>query len=50
MYAIAFDLDVNTLKHEYGEPYNNAHFEVRRELENIGFKWTPGSVYLYASS
>lgn len=47
MYAIAFDLDVNILKRAYGEPYNNAHFEVRRELELIGFKWTQGSVYLY---
>lgn len=47
MYAIAFDLDINILKRAYGEPYNNAYFEVRRELELIGFKWTQGSVYLY---
>lgn len=47
MYAIAFDLDVNILKKTYGEPYNNAYFEVRRELERVGFKWTQGSVYLY---
>ena len=47
MYAIAFDLDIALLKRNYGEPYNNAYFEVRRELEGIGFQWTQGSVYLY---
>lgn len=47
MYAIAFDLEIATLKREYGDPYNNAHFEVRRELESLDFNWTQGSVYLY---
>ena len=47
MYAIAFDLEISTLKKEYDEPYNNAYFEVRRELEAIHFNWTQGSVYLY---
>ncbi|EJW09502.1 Virulence-associated protein D -like protein [Rhodovulum sp. PH10] len=47
MYAIAFDLDVSILRRTYGDPYNNAYFEVRRELETLGFKWTQGSVYLY---
>ena len=48
MYAIAFDLEIATLKSEYGDPYNNAYFEIRRELEAIDFNWTQGSVYLYA--
>ena len=48
MYAIAFDLEVAVLKEEYGDPYNNAYFEVRRELEAIDFNWTQGSVYLYS--
>lgn len=47
MYAIAFDLEIATLKREYGDPYNNACFEVRRELEALDFNWTQGSVYLY---
>ena len=46
MYAIAFDLKIDDLKREYGEPYNKAYDEVRQELESIGFEWTQGSVYI----
>ncbi len=46
MYAIAFDLEIAELKKHYGEPYNNAYFEIKSELGNIGFEWTQGSVYL----
>lgn len=46
MYAIAFDLKVEELKKHYGEPYNKAYDEVRQELENLGFEWTQGSVYM----
>lgn len=46
MYAIAFDLKVDELKKEYGEPYNKAYDEVRQELEKLGFEWTQGSVYI----
>ena len=46
MYAIAFDLKIDDLKREYGEPYNKAYDEVRQELEAIGFEWTQGSVYI----
>ncbi len=46
MYAIAFDLKIDDLKKEYGEPYNNAYDEIRQELEDVGFKWTQGSVYI----
>ena len=50
MYAIAFDLEIATLKEEYGKPYNNAYFEVRRELEALDFNWTLGNVYLYSGT
>ena len=46
MYAIAFDLKIDDLKREYGEPYNRAYDEIRQELESIGFEWTQGSVYI----
>ena len=47
MYAIAFDLEIATLRKEYGDPYNQAYFEIREELETLGFNWTQGSVYLH---
>lgn len=46
MYAIAFDLKIDDLKKEYGNPYNNAYDEIRQELEDVGFMWTQGSVYI----
>ena len=46
MYAIAFDLKIDDLKREYGEPYSKAYDEIRQELEGIGFEWTQGSVYI----
>lgn len=46
MYAIAFDLKIDDLKKNYGEPYNKAYDEIRQELEKLGFKWTQGSVYM----
>ena len=49
MYAIAFDLKIDDLKKEYGDPYNGAYDEIRQELENIGFEWTQGSVYISRS-
>lgn len=50
MYAIAFDLEISELKKNYGEPYNNAYFEIKQELEKAGFEWTQGSVYLSTSN
>lgn len=38
-------MKIDDLKREYGEPYD----EVRQELENIGFEWTQGSVYISKS-
>ncbi|MCC6579108.1 MAG: virulence factor [Phycisphaeraceae bacterium] len=45
MYAITFDMDVESLRQAYGEPYNNAYTEIRRVLNDHGFKWQQGSVY-----
>ncbi len=50
MYAIAFDLKIDDLKANYGEPYNKAYDEIRQELELLGFEWTQGSVYISQSS
>lgn len=46
MYAIAFDMEIANLKRYFGEPYNNAYVEIGRVLQNKGFVWTQGSVYL----
>lgn len=46
MYAIAFDLKIDDLKKNYGDPYNGAYDEIRQELEALGFEWTQGSVYI----
>ena len=45
MYAIAFDMDIESLRTHYGDPYNNAYTEIRRVLQAHGFKWQQGSVY-----
>ena len=45
MYAIAFDMDIDSLKLHYGDPYNNAYAEIRRILQSHGFNWQQGSVY-----
>lgn len=46
MYAIAFDLKIDDLKKNYGEPYNGAYDEIRQELESLGFECAQGSVYI----
>ena len=45
MYAITFDLDIETLRTTYGDPYNNAYSEVKKFLASKGFNWQQGSVY-----
>ncbi len=45
VYAIAFDMDIESLKNNYGDPYNNAYYEIRRILQKHGFTWQQGSVY-----
>ena len=45
-YAIAFDLDTETLKQSYPNPsWNNAYGDIRKTLEPLGFSWQQGSVY-----
>ena len=45
MYAIAFDMDIELLRTNYGDPYNNAYIEIRKVLQSHGFNWQQGSVY-----
>lgn len=45
-YAIAFDLDTETLKSTYPTASsNNAYSDIRKTLEPLGFNWQQGSVY-----
>lgn len=46
MFAIAFDMLITDLKEHYGEPYNNAYFEIKTVLREYEFFNTQGSVYL----
>lgn len=45
VYAISFDMDIESLRIHYGDPYNNAYGEIRRILQKQGFAWQQGSVY-----
>lgn len=46
MYAIAFDMDTDTLKKSYGtDSYNNAYTDIKKVLLKHGFEWKQGSVY-----
>ncbi len=45
MYAIAFDMDIESLRQSYCDPYNNAYSEIRSVLERHGFTRQQGSVY-----
>lgn len=46
MFAIAFDINIKDLKATYGEPYNNAYYEIKNVLRKYDFYNTQGSVYL----
>ena len=50
VYAIAFDMDIEQLRTNYGDPYNNAYLEIRRILQRHGFTWQQGSVYFGGES
>jgi virulence-associated protein VapD len=45
MYAIAFDMDIESLTLHYGDPYDNAYAEIRKVLQARGFAWQQGSVH-----
>ncbi len=46
MFAISFDMVIIDLKNNYGEPYNNAYFEINKIHREFEFYNTQGSVYL----
>ena len=46
MFAISFDMLITDLKENYGEPYNNAYYEISIILEEFDFYRAQGSVYL----
>ncbi len=50
VYAIAFDMDIEALRTNYGDPCNNAYLEIRRVLQRHGFTWQQGSVYFGGES
>ena len=50
LYAITFDMDIESLKLNYGDPYNNAYGEIREVLQKQGFTWQQGSVYFGGES
>ena len=52
MYAVTFDLDMETLREAYQTPsYNNAYTDIRRLLvDEFGFEWQQGSVYFGGST
>ena len=37
MYAISFDLLISDLKENYGDPYNNAYYDISVILEKYQF-------------
>ncbi len=46
MYAVAFDIDTTCLNESYHENnYQNAYGDIRKFMEDNGFKWKQGSVY-----
>ena len=49
MFAISFDMVISDLKKHYGEPYNNAYFEIKEVLRRNGFNWVQGSTYITES-
>lgn len=49
MFAISFDMSVSELRQYYGEPYNNAYYEVKELLKKDGFEWIQGSTYMTTS-
>ena len=46
MFAISFDMVIGDLKENFGDPYNNAYYEISKVLRKFEFYNTQGSVYL----
>jgi len=49
MFAIAFDMVIADLEKYYGQPYNNAYFEIGKVLRSYNFYNAQGSVYMTQS-
>ena len=49
MFAISFDMSFSELRQYYGEPYNNAYYEIKELLKKDGFEWIQGSTYMTSS-
>ena len=47
--VFAITLDNESMRLTYGDPCNNAYSEIRKVLEQHGFRWQPGSVYFGGS-
>ena len=45
-YAIAFDMEIDSLKNYYGEPYNPAYEDIKKIMAKHTFYWVQGSVYI----
>lgn len=45
MYAIAFDMIVSDLRQHYGEPYNNAYFEINQVLRKYNLQYPGKCLY-----
>jgi virulence-associated protein VapD len=45
VYAIAFEMDIESLRSNLRDPYNGGYLEIRKVLLKHGFKWQQGSVY-----
>jgi virulence-associated protein VapD len=45
VYAIAFDVDIESLRQNYGDPYNGAYADIKKALSKHGFTRQQGSVY-----
>ena len=50
MFAIAFDMVIADLEKHYGQPYNNAYFEIGKVLRKYEFYNAQGSVYMTPSN
>jgi virulence-associated protein VapD len=50
VYAISFDMDIESLKIHYGDLYDNAYGEIRKVLQKQGFARQQGSVYVGGQS
>lgn len=46
MFALAFDMNIADLRSNYGDPYNNAYYEINKVLSKSDFYNVQGSVYL----